>query len=107
MSCSRRSDIIYSHSGGDAIAWFTSNRSGKREVWGMTQAGVAQWTHKPGAGESWGLAPAANGDIVFTSDRDGKPEIYRASPNGIVAVTHTDGEGWSFTESKVGAYGNE
>lgn len=100
MSCSRRSDIIYTHPGGDVVVWFTSDRSGKREVWGITQAGVFQWTHTPGAGESWGATPTANGDIVFTSDRNGKPEVFRLTQDGVAAVTFTDGEGGSFTESE-------
>lgn len=100
MSCSRRSDISYTHSGRDAIAWFTSNRSGKREAWGMTRAGVLQWTHTSGAGKSWGPAPAANGDIVFTSDRNGKPEVFRLTQDGVVAKSHSEGEGWSSTEGE-------
>lgn len=77
---------------------FTSDRSGKREIYRMTSSGVEQITRTPAQGESWGPVPEPSyGGVLFVSNRDGKFEIYRLSSAGSERVTNTpgDGESWS------------
>lgn len=76
---------------------FTSNRTGKREIYRMSAAGVLQVTRTPGKGESWSPTPdPENGGVLFVSNRDGKREIYRLGDAGTVRVTKTPGDGESW-----------
>ena len=79
--------------------YFTSNQSGKAEVYYLDPHGkIAQFTHTPGQFESWSPAPAAGGYVYFTSNQSGKAEVYYLDPEGKMAqYTHTPGkfESWS------------
>ena len=81
------------------ITLFTSNRDGKREVYGITSQGeLVQITHTPGTGESWSPALDASGTVLFTSDRDGKREVYGITSKGeLIQITHTPGTGESWS----------
>jgi serine/threonine protein kinase/Tol biopolymer transport system component len=84
-------------SGIDGNIYFTSNRSGKAEIYRLNRNGeVVQVTHTPGKAESWSPVIQLQ-DIYFTSNRDGKTEIYRLSNGKTVRVTNTPGkaESWS------------
>ena len=79
--------------------YFTSNQSGKAEMYYLDPEGkITQFTHTPGQFESWSPAPAAGGYVYFTSNQSGKAEVYYLDPQGkIVQFTHTPGqfESWS------------
>jgi outer membrane protein assembly factor BamB/uncharacterized protein YeaC (DUF1315 family) len=84
--------------GADSTFYFTSNRSGKREVYRFSSDGqIVQVTHTPGTGESQSPVPGPGGVLYFVSDRDRKRDIYRIDSTGaIVRVTHSPGtaESW-------------
>lgn len=77
---------------------FTSDRSGNRDVWAMTAAGLDQ-TNLTRSASSADYEPSlgADGRIAFTSTRDGNREIY---------VMNADGTGLQrITKSPAGDYG--
>jgi serine/threonine protein kinase/Tol biopolymer transport system component len=73
--------------------YFTSDQSGKAEVWYMDPKGKkVQFTHTPGSYTSWAPVPAAGGYVYFTSDESGKTEVWYMDPRGKkVQYTHTPG----------------
>jgi serine/threonine protein kinase len=84
--------------GTDGGLLFTSNRTGRREVYGLTSSGeVIQLTRSPDRTESWGPVFEPDGDALFTSNRTGKQEVYRLHWEGeIVRLTYSSGgaESW-------------
>ncbi len=85
--------------GADSTFYFTSNRSGKREVYRFSSEGqIVQVTNTPGQAESWSPVQTSGSVLYFVSDRAGKREIYRINGVGQVErVTNTPGsaESWS------------
>jgi serine/threonine protein kinase/Tol biopolymer transport system component len=79
--------------------YFTSNESGKAEVYYMDPSGKkVQYTHTKGNYESWSPAPAVGGYVYFTSNESGKAEVYYMDPSGKkIQYTRTKGnyESWS------------
>ena len=81
--------------------YFTSNRSGKAEIYGFNtnKGGLWQITVTPGGYESWSPAIGIDGNIYFTSNRSGKAEIYGFDTNkgSLWQITATPGgyESWS------------
>ena len=93
------------------ITYFTSNQSGKTEIYGFntfTGEGPRQITHTSGAHESWSpTTDCLGGNIYFTSNESGKTEIYGFNTftgEGPRQITHTSGahESWSPTTDCLG-----
>jgi Tol biopolymer transport system component/tRNA A-37 threonylcarbamoyl transferase component Bud32 len=83
----------------DGYVYFTSDQSGKAEIYHLDPKGqVVRVTQTPGGYESWSPAVAENGTIYFSSNQSGKTEIYYLDSTGkLVQVTQTPGgyESWS------------
>jgi serine/threonine protein kinase len=84
---------------GNGYVYFTSDKSGKAEIWMMDQKGqIFQVTHTPDPYESWSPALTMDGYLYFTSDNNGRAEIWMMGHTGqIFQVTHTSNsyESWS------------
>ena len=76
---------------GNGYVYFTSDKSGKAEIWMMDQKGqIFQVTHTPDPYKSWSPALTVDGYLYFTSDNNGKAEIWMMDHKGqILQVTHT------------------
>jgi Tol biopolymer transport system component len=81
--------------------YFTSNRSGKAEIYGFNRNTGDLWqaTDTPGTAESWFPAIGVDGNLYFTSNRTGKAEIYNFNTRTgkLWQITTTPGtaESWS------------
>ena len=81
--------------------YFTSNRSGKAEIYGFNRNTGDLWqaTDTPGTAESWSPAIGVDGNLYFTSNRTGKAEIYNFNTRTgkLWQITDTPGmaESWS------------
>jgi len=91
-------------SSSNGLGWniyFTSNRSGKAEIYGFNRNTGDLWqaTDTPGNAESWSPAIGADGNLYFTSNRTGKAEIYNFNTRTgkLWQITDTPGtaESWS------------
>lgn len=77
--------------GGYERIYFTSDRSGKLEVYYLDeQARAVQVTYSPGTSISWGAMEGDSGRIYFTSNRSGENEIwYIDDANKAIRVTYS------------------
>ena len=86
--------------------YFTSNRTGKAEIYRIQNDGQAQQiTNTPGSAASWAPAIGSFGQLYFTSNRTGKAEIYRIQNDGQAQqITNTPGLGASWSPA-IGPFG--
>jgi hypothetical protein len=86
--------------------YFSSNRSGKFEIYHLGQnSQIEQITHTV-AGQSWGPALSPTGVMYFTSNRDGKKEIY-AMTNGVsvrITTSPANSNSWNPIPTLGGMY---
>ncbi len=79
------------------IRYFTSNRSGKSEIFMLIDDDVLQVTQTKDPAESWSPDVSSNGILYFTSNRSGKAEIYMLFNDKVSRVTQTSGGGESWS----------
>lgn len=85
--------------------FFTSNRTGKAEIFSFNTNTGKLWqvTDTPGQAESWSPAMGGSAEIYFVSNRTGKAEIFGFNTNTgkLWQITNTPGqaESWSPTKS--------
>ncbi len=76
--------------------YFSSDRSGKYEIYYLKpDSKIKQITHTA-SGQSWGPALSPTSTLYFTSDRDGKSEIYALASGAAVRVTTSPGKSHSW-----------
>ena len=94
-------------SDGHGNLYFTSNQSGRTEIYAITTNGkLIKITNTPGQWESWSPALDGHGNLYFASNQSGKTEIYAITTNGkLMKITNTPGRWGSWSPASDG-YGN-
>jgi len=81
--------------------YFSSNRTGKYEIYYRGADGKSvQMTHTSG-GESWGPVLAPTGILYFVSNESGKPEIYLMLNGKKTRLTNSPGKSGSWDPKPV------
>jgi len=91
--------LAYNMPGSAQVTYFTSNQSGRAEVFTLDSKGkIVQVTHTPGQSQSWSPVRAPGGVVYFTSNQSGKAEIYYLDSKGKIAqVTQSPGQSQSWS----------